>query len=185
MKLSKSQRAELKQKYGGKCAYCGCELGDKWHADHIEPVVRKSEWVKGVGCVQTGEQYFPENDNIQNMNPACQPCNNNKSTYSLESWRKSLNANRTTIFRDSSAARHLDRFGLLEIKQVPIVFILNALENVMCEYCEEEKTFVDDSEMTLYIYKNELRIYTAGGDDFRIIKFCPMCGKKLGVSDGN
>ena len=111
MKLSKSQRAELKQKYGGKCAYCGCELGDKRHADHIEPVVRKSEWVKGVGCVQTGEQYFPENDNIQNMNPACQPCNNNKSTYSLESWRKSLNAYRTTIFRDSTAARHLDRFG--------------------------------------------------------------------------
>ena len=122
MKLSRSQRAELKQKYGGKCAYCGCELGDKWHADHIEPIVRKSEWVKGVGCVQTGEQYFPENDNIQNMNPACQPCNNNKSTYSLESWRKSLNAYRTTIFRDSTAARHLDRFGLLEIKQAPIVF---------------------------------------------------------------
>ena len=49
----------------------------------------------------------------------------------------------------------------------------------MCEYCEEDKTFVDDSEITLYIHKKELRIYTAGGDDFRIIHYCPMCGKKL------
>ncbi|MDX8205518.1 hypothetical protein WDA38_11070 [Acinetobacter pittii] len=38
MKLTKQQRAELKQKFGGHCAYCGDLLGDKWHADHIEAV---------------------------------------------------------------------------------------------------------------------------------------------------
>ena len=38
MKLNKKQREKLKQKYGGNCAYCGCELGNKWHADHIEAV---------------------------------------------------------------------------------------------------------------------------------------------------
>lgn len=27
-------------KLGGRCAYCGCELGEKWHADHVKPVIR-------------------------------------------------------------------------------------------------------------------------------------------------
>ena len=40
MNLTKLQRAELKQKFGGHCAYCGELLGDKWHADHIEAVKR-------------------------------------------------------------------------------------------------------------------------------------------------
>ncbi|TPT11925.1 HNH endonuclease, partial [Acinetobacter baumannii] len=30
MKLNKKQREELKQKFGGHCAYCGELLGDKW-----------------------------------------------------------------------------------------------------------------------------------------------------------
>lgn len=31
-------------KFGGRCAYCGCELPEKgWHADHVEAVLRKSE----------------------------------------------------------------------------------------------------------------------------------------------
>lgn len=39
MRLTKKQRAELHMKYAGRCAYCGCELGDRWHADHFEPVI--------------------------------------------------------------------------------------------------------------------------------------------------
>lgn len=46
MKLNKTQRAELKQKFGGHCAYCGILLGEKWHADHILPVRRDFRWVK-------------------------------------------------------------------------------------------------------------------------------------------
>lgn len=31
-------------KFGGRCAYCGCELPEKgWHADHVQAVLRKSE----------------------------------------------------------------------------------------------------------------------------------------------
>lgn len=40
MALTKKQRAELRMKFGGLCAYCGCELGEKWHADHVKPVIR-------------------------------------------------------------------------------------------------------------------------------------------------
>lgn len=36
MALTKKQRAILREKFGGKCAYCGCELPEKgWHADHV------------------------------------------------------------------------------------------------------------------------------------------------------
>ncbi len=40
MALTKKQRTELRMKFGGRCAYCGCELSDKWHADHVEAVRR-------------------------------------------------------------------------------------------------------------------------------------------------
>lgn len=40
-KITKAQRAELRLKFGCRCAYCGCELKEKgWHADHVEPVRR-------------------------------------------------------------------------------------------------------------------------------------------------
>ena len=38
-KGNRKQREALRQKFGGRCAYCGCELTDM-HADHFEPVVR-------------------------------------------------------------------------------------------------------------------------------------------------
>lgn len=123
MALSKKQRETLKQKYDGKCAYCGEELGSKWHADHIEAVKRDIVHVGGGVLRTTNEMLRPENDNIENMNPACIPCNTNKSSMSLESWRKSLAHYRDVqLLRDSNHARHLHRFGLLEIKQNPIVF---------------------------------------------------------------
>ena len=43
MSLSKKQRIVLRAKFGGRCAYCGEVLKEKgWHADHVEPVLRKS-----------------------------------------------------------------------------------------------------------------------------------------------
>lgn len=123
MKLTKQQRAELKMKFGGHCAYCGELLGDKWHADHIEAVKRDLEFVPGVGLRTTKEMLRPHNDNLENMNPACVPCNTNKSSMSLESWRRSIAHYRDVqLLRDSNHARHLHRFGLIEIKPDPVVF---------------------------------------------------------------
>lgn len=45
MKLTKQQREKLRGMFGGVCAYCGTLLGDKWHADHILPVRRNSEYI--------------------------------------------------------------------------------------------------------------------------------------------
>ena len=46
MHLNKAQRALLKQKFGGHCAYCGIVLTDKWQADHLIPIIRDWERIK-------------------------------------------------------------------------------------------------------------------------------------------
>ncbi|WP_244260471.1 HNH endonuclease [Burkholderia gladioli] len=42
-RLTKAQRERLRQKYAGRCAYCGTVLATRWHADHFDPVVRAVE----------------------------------------------------------------------------------------------------------------------------------------------
>lgn len=114
MKLTELQRKELKQKFGGHCAYCGSVLGEKWHADHLEAVVRD---------LVTGKPEKPENDVIENLMPACSDCNWNKRSMSLESWRDLLAHYRDVqVPRDCSQIRHLMRFGLVEFIQKPVVF---------------------------------------------------------------
>lgn len=39
--INKQQREHIRLLFNGHCAYCGQELGAKWHADHIEPVERE------------------------------------------------------------------------------------------------------------------------------------------------
>ncbi|WP_151769303.1 HNH endonuclease [Acinetobacter junii] len=114
MKLNEAQRAELKMKFEGHCAYCGDPLGEKWHADHLEAVVRD---------LTTGKPEKPENDVIENLMPACSACNWNKRSMSLEAWRDLLAHYRDVqVIRDCSQIRHLIRFGLVEFNQKPIVF---------------------------------------------------------------
>jgi hypothetical protein len=48
VRLKKSEREQVCLKYGGRCAYCGVELGERWHADHFEPVVRN--WGEAASC---------------------------------------------------------------------------------------------------------------------------------------
>lgn len=113
MKLTKKQRDDIKLKFGGNCAYCGCILSDKWHADHLVPIRRNGD----------GTCLNPENDNIENLYPACAPCNHNKRSMSLESWRDLLIHYRDVqLKRDCNQFNHLLRFGLIEVKKDPLVF---------------------------------------------------------------
>lgn len=63
MKLNKQQREQLKQKYGGRCAYCSDLLPDRWHADHIEPIKRTAKFDKDKYMfVYDGSCERPENN---------------------------------------------------------------------------------------------------------------------------
>ena len=85
MKLTKAQRAAIHDKFGGRCAYCGEDLPEKWHVDHLVPIVRNwGKFSKERPCEK------PENDNLANMMPACPACNISKHSYTLEFWREMI-----------------------------------------------------------------------------------------------
>lgn len=97
-RLTKAQRETVRQMFGGRCAYCGEPLPDRWHVDHVEPVHRKFVFKEGR-TVTTGEMFRPENDTVANFMPSCPPCNISKHSMTLDVWRgwlaghvKSLNA---------------------------------------------------------------------------------------------
>jgi hypothetical protein len=117
MKLTKAQRATLREMFGGRCAYCGCELGDRWHADHIEAVERKLEYVRegySSRLRTTGEVHRPERDCIENLNPSCAPCNIDKHAMTLEQWRTKLQNAVGVLTRNQPTFRHAMRFGLVQ-----------------------------------------------------------------------
>lgn len=78
MYISKKKREQIKNKFGGKCAYSGTPLEDDWQCDHVEPVVRN--WWDGT-C------RFPENHNMDNLVPCQRVINKYKGSLSLETFR--------------------------------------------------------------------------------------------------
>ncbi|MCU6669944.1 HNH endonuclease [Enterobacteriaceae bacterium H4N4] len=128
MALTKKQRAELRMKFDGRCAYCGRELPEKgWHADHVEAVFRKWEFGERRSdgtrrTVATGEHFRPENDAIENMFPACAPCNLFKATFTIELFRQEITAQADRARSYSVNFRTAERFGLVEVVKKPVVF---------------------------------------------------------------
>lgn len=129
MALTRKQRERLRMKFGGRCAYCGCELPEKgWHADHVQAVLRKSERCmkaaeKGIFRLKTtGEVFRPEADCPENIFPSCAPCNLLKTTYSLEMFRKQVSLQVERGRRSSVNFRTAERFGLISVVNKPIVF---------------------------------------------------------------
>lgn len=130
MKLTKQQRHVLREKYGGKCAYCGCDLPERWCADHIEPIVRtfqynrdKQRYVNDGGCLK------PENDTIENMNPSCPSCNTIKSSNSLEGFRKIIAGFIKSLNRDSTQYKFAKRYGLIQETEIEVKFYFEEYEN--------------------------------------------------------
>lgn len=129
MALTRKQREKLRMKFGGRCAYCGCELPEKgWHADHVQAVLRKSEQCmraaeKGIFRLKTtGEVFRPEADCPENIFPSCAPCNLLKTTYSLEMFRKQVSLQVERGRRSSVNFRTAERFGLISVLNKPVVF---------------------------------------------------------------
>lgn len=138
-KLNKTEREQLRLKYLGRCAYCGDPLGNRWHADHLEPVERVLQHVRGKGFVPTGEVWRPENNCLGNMMPSCPPCNIDKHKMSLEDWRTKLQNAAAVLGRNNPTYRHARRFGLIRETGDPVVFFFEkcalAAKNVQLAVC--------------------------------------------------
>lgn len=129
MAISKKQRQQVYDKSGGVCWYCGEPLKKGWHVDHLEPVVRGSKVVKDNSnspyshkLVSDGTMRKPELDTLTNMVPSCAPCNIFKFTYSIEDFRQEIEAQKVRVLKQSSGSRIAERFGILEIKNIPVKF---------------------------------------------------------------
>jgi len=136
--LTKKQRQEVLDKSGGVCWYCGCDLPKKgWHADHFEPVLRTDWACKGPKLSDGGfgpvpdeikdllgnGMVRPENDKLENIVPACAPCNLFKSAYKLEFFREEIAAQIERVRSASSGFRIAERMGIIESKpSIKVVF---------------------------------------------------------------
>ncbi|MDE9484040.1 HNH endonuclease [Xenorhabdus bovienii] len=127
LKLTKKQRAVIREKFGGRCAYCGHELpATGWHADHAEPVERLSKFVRderGFGkFIPTGEMMRPENDTIENMMPSCRSCNIYKHSLDIETFRSAITRELQNSINRTQCLRTGQRLGILKLDAAPIVF---------------------------------------------------------------
>lgn len=113
MRLSKKERIELHAKYDGHCAYCGCLLGNRWHADHLKPVIRLQDH-------RVAERL--ENHVMDNMMPACAPCNVSKGRQTLEGWRQLLAGHINSLNSYTPIFRIAKAYGLIVETGKPVVF---------------------------------------------------------------
>lgn len=115
----KIDRQKVFEKYGGKCAYCGCELIKGWHVDHIEPIERN--WWNGT-CNK------PENHHEENFNPACASCNILKSSNSIEWFRQSIKKFVQSLNLYTNQYKFAKRYGLVEETGKDVVFYFETLK---------------------------------------------------------
>lgn len=133
----KGNRQKIFDKYGGRCAYCGCELQKGWHVDEIEPVRRSWKYKrKENGSIIHGENFepikerfmlHPERLHLDNQNPACASCNINKHSDGLEEFRKMIAHFITTLNRDNTQYKIAKRYGLITETGIDVKFYFEKL----------------------------------------------------------
>lgn len=79
--------------------------------------------------MKDGEIYRPENDKVENLMPACPPCNIDKHSFSMEEWRRKLQDATNVLSRNSPTYRHAKRFGLVKETGANVVFYFESQGN--------------------------------------------------------
>lgn len=111
--ISKKIRQQVLDKSNGQCWYCGDGLiSGKWHVDHIEPIRRGANG--GVASLDL--------HNIDNLAPACVPCNLFKSVYSLDGFRAEISRQPERARERSVNFRTAERFGLIQETPKEVIF---------------------------------------------------------------
>ncbi|ENP3041233.1 hypothetical protein ACDB75_004328 [Salmonella enterica] len=108
-------------KFGGHCAYCGCELPENcWHADHTNPVVRKyreDERPRASGkwkLMAIGKCHYSDNDNAENMMSNCAYCTINKSSLNIDEFRKFI-ATRPDMLMETTSGNMSVKYNLIKL----------------------------------------------------------------------
>ena len=108
-RIPKRQREAVFNKYGGRCAYCGCELTLRtMQVDHIKAVYASSLENNGVET---------QDDNLENLNPSCRQCNFYKGTLDIEQFRKKIMTTLYETCQNTFQAKLAKKLGMLNVKQ--------------------------------------------------------------------
>jgi len=128
---SSVDRNKVLQKSGGFCWYCGTELTGKWHVDHVQPIRRQKRTKKtqdfgkvpeDIKALLADTMQYPDRHTIENMVPACVPCNLLKSVYSVEEFRREIERQADRARAYSVNFRTAERFNLIEVHNDPVLF---------------------------------------------------------------
>lgn len=108
--MNKKDREIIFNKFGGRCAYCGCELTKGWH---ISKILSEHPIIDNNGNIVT------PNDTIENKIPSCASCNMSRTRdnggitfLTIEEFRNQIQRNLEFIQSFPYYQRVL-RFGLI------------------------------------------------------------------------
>jgi len=102
-------------KFGKKCAYCGCDLV-KFHIDHVKPLKRHLEDVEKKGA-----------NHIDNYYPACFSCNSSKGSQTIEEFRAQIENRHDYLIKYSSEYRSMIKFFRVIKNELPVKFYFETL----------------------------------------------------------
>lgn len=148
-------RAVLYYAYDGKCATCGRELPDDWHADHIVP------WV------------VSHDTNVHDMQPLCPTCNRAKGTKMLRKHQAELQRIAIDIRTGRSKATNIlahvtpgggkSAFGMIIAKELaePLGYKICWVVPRDALRRQGERNFVEQSNL----FGHSSRIRVAGNED--------------------
>lgn len=102
--IPKAIRDRVKNRFGGKCGYCG-EMAKNIHIDHVIPVISSLT-----------------SDSESNLMPACFSCNNFKGGMTLREFRNALEENPRKAYDYSVNHRLAVKYKQIEVLSIEIVF---------------------------------------------------------------
>lgn len=121
--MRKADRQKVFDKYGGRCAYCGCKLHKGWQADHIE-----AHWHTLTQNEADRVGIKKGSNDIENINPSCPRCNKWKSTFSIEDFRREISLQIQRLNLYSSNYRMAKDYGLLKETNITVTFYFETLK---------------------------------------------------------
>ena len=117
-KLSKAQRLNVYNLFGGRCAYCGKPIAyEDMQVDHVVPLHNGGA------------------DNESNYFPACRMCNYYKSTLTIEKFREQLGLLKGRLAKDFTY-RLAQKYGLIRECNKPVEFFFERRRDEEAELAE-------------------------------------------------
>jgi 5-methylcytosine-specific restriction endonuclease McrA len=108
--ISKKTRERVAVKTDKKCGYCGVDLPNRWHVDHIEPYAKNRSKCE-----------------IDNYMASCPQCNRFKSSFTVEAFRRELEYQLGNARKYSVNFRFAEKYGQVIATPKPIVFYFETL----------------------------------------------------------